>query len=149
FGLSNYDLGPNNIIVDRDFNALAVIDWDSVIAVPDAALYRFPYFMGVDCAIAGVRFAQVVEEVGKDQARNDCNQPNEWRTFLPTKASFFSREALAACRSMEQVTMRLDWVNQRWIRGLRWLSEHTEAAIAEFCCKDALYPSATEARRQD
>ncbi|KAL8640806.1 MAG: hypothetical protein Q9228_002320 [Teloschistes exilis] len=54
FGLSNYDLGPNNIIVDRDFNALAVIDWDSVIAVPDAALYRFPYFMGVDCAIAGV-----------------------------------------------------------------------------------------------
>ncbi|SPQ21223.1 9af30532-7a5b-49fa-85a3-9d7538ffefe9 [Thermothielavioides terrestris] len=76
FGLANYDLNPNNILVDREFNVLAVIDWDTVVAVPDAALYRFPFLMGVGCAVPGVvdthpavlkrqelglRFAEVVE----------------------------------------------------------------------------------------
>ncbi|KAL9584168.1 MAG: hypothetical protein Q9212_002285 [Teloschistes hypoglaucus] len=147
FGLLNYDLGPNNIIVDRDFNVLAVIDWDSVITVPDAALYRFPYFMGVDCAIPGVvdthpavikrlrrgqRFAEVVEAVGKEQAGNDYKETSEWHTFLPTKANFFSKESIA-CRSLSYVKMGQDWVNHRWIQGLRWLNEHDEVEVARSC----------------
>ncbi|KAI4252329.1 MAG: hypothetical protein LQ352_004357 [Teloschistes flavicans] len=146
FSLLNYGLSPNNIIVDRDFNVLAVIGWDSVITVPDAALSRFPYFMGIDCAIPGFvdthptmikrqqigqRFAEVVEAVGQEQAGNDGVAAAEWRTFLPTKTSFISRESLA-CRSLEQIRMQQDWLNHSWIRGLRWLKEHDEAEIAQF-----------------
>lgn len=80
FGLANYDLNPNNFLVDHEFNLLAVIDWDSVIAVPDAALYRMPFLMGVACLAPGTveahpavarrhlfsrRFAEVAEEVGQ------------------------------------------------------------------------------------
>ena len=83
FGLSNYDLNPNSILIDREFNVLAVIDWDSVVTLPDAALYCFPFLMGVSCAVPGVvvtrpammkreqlgrRFAEVVEAVGREQA---------------------------------------------------------------------------------
>lgn len=54
FGLVNYDLNPNNILVDQEFNVLAVIDWDSVVAMPDIALYRLPFLMGISCAVPGI-----------------------------------------------------------------------------------------------
>ena len=79
FGLAHYDLNANNILVDRSFKILAIIDWDSVIAVPDAALYRVPFLLGMDCPVPGgiethpaiikrrqlcQRFTAVVEAVG-------------------------------------------------------------------------------------
>ncbi|KAI1772352.1 hypothetical protein F4818DRAFT_453963 [Hypoxylon cercidicola] len=67
FGLANFDLNPNNVLVDREFNVLAVIDWDSVAAVPDAALYRFPFLMGLSYAIPGV-----VEEHPAEKNRQLC-----------------------------------------------------------------------------
>ncbi|KAL8627720.1 hypothetical protein Q9189_006587 [Teloschistes chrysophthalmus] len=158
FGLLNYDLGPNNIIVDRDFNVLAVIDWDSVVMVPDAALYRFPYFMGVDCASPGVvdtrpavikrlergqRFAEVAEAVGQEQAGDDHEEAKKLGTFLPQKANFFCNESIA-CRSLAFVKMKQDWVNHSWIQGLRWLKEHDEAEVVQFCYQAALVPPGQE-----
>lgn len=146
FGLANYDLNPNNLLVDREFNVLAVIDWDSVVSVPDAALYRFPFLMGVGCAVPGVvdehpavmkreqlgrRFAAVVEAVGQEQAGNDCRGADEWPTCLITKSGFFSKEALAF-RSLTYVKMKQDWVNKTWLQGLKWLSEHDEMQVARF-----------------
>ncbi|KAK0655341.1 hypothetical protein B0T16DRAFT_319992 [Cercophora newfieldiana] len=127
FGLANYDLNPNNLLVDQEFNILAVIDWDSVAAVPDAALYRFPFLMGISCAIPGVvdthpavmkrqqlgrRFAEVVEAVAREQSGVDCEDANKRHTFLLTKAGFFSKESMAF-RSLIYVKMRQDWVNYK------------------------------------
>ncbi|EGX92905.1 Protein kinase-like domain [Cordyceps militaris CM01] len=146
FGLANYDLNPNNVIVDREFNVLAVIDWDSVISVPDAGLYRFPYLMGVSCAVPGVvdahpavlkreqlgrRFAEVVEQVAKTQAGKDSEGANKWPKHLFTKSGFFSKEAVAF-RSLLDVKMRQDWVNNKWLHGLKWLSEHNDMQVAQF-----------------
>ncbi|KAI1123476.1 hypothetical protein F5Y10DRAFT_280901 [Nemania abortiva] len=146
FGLANYDLNPNNFLVDREFNVLAVIDWDSVVSGPDAALYRFPFLMGVSCAVPGVvdthpavmkreqlgrRFAKVVEEVGQDKAGNDCEGANKWPTHLLAKSGFFSKEAVAF-RSLIYVKMRQDCVNNTWLQGLKWLSEHNEVQVAQF-----------------
>ena len=146
FGLSNYDLGPNNILVDREFNVLAVIDWDSVISGPDAILYRFPFLMGVSCAIPGVvrtfpadmereqlgrRFAEVVEAVARKQVGNDCEDAKKWPAFLLTKSGFYSKEAVAF-RSLIHVKMKQDWVNNMWLQGLKWLSEHNELEVAQF-----------------
>ncbi|KAI0096980.1 hypothetical protein GGR51DRAFT_578541 [Nemania sp. FL0031] len=150
FGLANYDLNPNNILVDREFNVLAVIDWDSVVSVPDAALYRFPFLMGVSCAVPGVvdthpavmrreqlgrRFAEIVEEVGREQARKDCGGANKWPTHVLTKSRFFSKEAVAF-RSLVYVKMRQDWVNNTWLQGLKWLSEHNEVQVVQFYLRD-------------
>ncbi|KAI5861327.1 kinase-like domain-containing protein [Durotheca rogersii] len=146
FGLANFDLNPNNVLVDREFNVLAVIDWDSVVAVPDAALYRIPFLMGTSCAVPGVldectavrerqlrarRFAGVVEAVGRERGRNDREGVNKQQTFLLTEAGFFSKEALAF-RSLTYVKMRQDFVNESWLQGLKWLSEHDEAEVAQF-----------------
>lgn len=135
FGLANYDLNPNNFLVDREFNVLAVIDWDSVVAVPDAALCRFPFLMGISCAVPGVvdthpaatkrqqlgrRFAEAVEVVEREHG-----------AFLLTKAGFFSKESVAF-RSLIYVKMRQDWVNYTWLQGLKWLSEHNEVEVAKF-----------------
>ena len=138
FGLAHYDLNANNILVDRSFNILAIIDWDSVVAVPDAALYRVPYLLGMDCPVPGViethpavmkrlrlcqRFTAVVEEVGRE--KDDCKGP------ILTREGFFSKEAVAF-RSLLAVKMRQDWVNYEWMQGLRWLRDHSEADVAEF-----------------
>ncbi|KAM3548685.1 hypothetical protein MY1884_009073 [Beauveria asiatica] len=146
FGLANYDLNPNNFLVDREFNVLAVIDWDSVVSVPDAALYRFPFLMGVSCAVPGVvdahpavmkreqlgrRFAEVVEEVGQEQAGKEWEAANKWPKYLLTKSGFFSKEAVAF-RSLIYVKMSQDWVNNTWLQGLKWLSEHNELQVAQF-----------------
>lgn len=146
FGLANYDLNPNNILVDREFNVLAVIDWDSVVSVPNAALYRFPFLMGVSCAVPGIvdthpavmkreqlgrRFAEVVEAVGREQAGNDCEGANKWPIYLLTKSGFFCKEAVAF-RSLIYVKMKQDWVNNEWLQGLKWLSEHNELQVAQF-----------------
>ncbi|KAF1960332.1 hypothetical protein CC80DRAFT_544786 [Byssothecium circinans] len=146
FGLANYDLNPNNFLVDREFNVLAVIDWDSVVSVPDAVLHRFPFLMGVSCAVPGIvethpavmkreqlgrLFAEIVEEVGREQAGNDCEGANKWPTHLLTKSGFFSKEVVAF-RSLIYVKMRQDWVNNTWLQGLKWLGEHNEAQVAQF-----------------
>jgi len=138
FGLAHYDLNANNILVDRSFNILAIIDWDSVIAVPDAALYRVPFLLGMDCPVPGViethpavikrlqlcqQFTAVVEAVGREK-------DNHERPIF-TKEGFFSKEAVAF-RSLLAVKMSQDWVNDEWMQGLRWLREHSEADVAHF-----------------
>ena len=54
FGLAHYDLNANNVLVDRLFNVLAIIDWDSAMAVPDAALHRIPFLLGMECPVPGI-----------------------------------------------------------------------------------------------
>lgn len=54
FGLAHYDLNANNILVDREINILAIIYWDSVVVIPDAALYRVPLLLGMDCPAPGL-----------------------------------------------------------------------------------------------
>lgn len=139
FGLANFDLNPNNVLVDREFNVLAVIDWDSVIAVPDAALYRIPFLMGVSCAIPGqdsthpavikreelgFQFTEAVAAVGEEKRKDGQ------ALFQFTKAGFYSKEALAF-QSLIAVQMRQDWVNEEWIHGLKWLQKHDEGATKQ------------------
>ncbi|KJK79937.1 hypothetical protein H634G_04176 [Metarhizium anisopliae BRIP 53293] len=146
FGLANYDLNPNNILVDQEFNVLAVIDWDSVVSVPDAVLYRFPYLMGVRCAVPGVvsterlelkrealsqQFAEVVEAWGKEQLEKEFRGVSKRRMYLFTKSGFFSKEAVAF-RSLIAVRQGQDWVNEEWIQGLAWLSDRNEEQVARF-----------------
>lgn len=142
FGLAHYDLNANNVLVDRSFNVLVIIDWDSVLAVPDAALYRIPFLLGMDCTAPGViemhpavikrlqlcrRFTAVIEAVGREK--------DDHEGLLLTKGGFFSKEAVAF-RSLIAVKMSQDWVNDEWIQGLRWLSEHNEADVAQLYLRD-------------
>ncbi|OAA57010.1 Protein kinase-like domain protein [Niveomyces insectorum RCEF 264] len=147
FGLVNYDLNPNNILVDRDFNVLAVIDWDSVISAPDAALYRFPFLMGVASAVPGIidthpailerqelgrQFAATVAQVGQEQGYSERPRAGKRKKpFLFTKSGFFSKEAVAV-RSLTYIKMKQDWVNDEWLAGLTWLCGRDEKAVARF-----------------
>lgn len=36
FGLAHDDLNPGNLLLDKDFNLVGVIDWDSLVFIPDA-----------------------------------------------------------------------------------------------------------------
>ncbi|KAJ9656095.1 hypothetical protein H2201_008646 [Coniosporium apollinis] len=90
FGLVNWELGTNNVLVDKEFNVLAIIDWDTVIAAPDAVLHFFPFLMGMESAVPGIvggyqeepereqsyrRFAEVVEEVSLEQSAKQAFYP--------------------------------------------------------------------------
>lgn len=138
-------MNPNNVLVDREFNILAVIDRDSVTSVPDAALYRMPFLMGLACPVPGVvddrpavaarlrlgrRFASVVEDVSQNFGQ-DAKRPQ----FLFTRAGFFSRNA-TAFRSLTYVKMGQEEVNAAWVEGLRWLSEHTSTEATRFGLQD-------------
>lgn len=145
FGLANYDLGPNNFIVDAEFNVLAVIDWDAVIAVPDTLLYRFPFLMGVSCAVPGIRethprirererlgrrFAEIVDATWMEWA-----EKADWRErgggVLFAKEDFYSKEAVAF-RALVHYKSKQDWVDDEWLRGLKWLSEHDDREFERF-----------------
>lgn len=151
FGLANYDLNPNNVLVDAEFNVLAVIDWDRVASMPDAALHRFPYFMGIAGVVPGHRekrdvartrqklgwaFAQTVEEEShawaarkeRMRARGDPEAP----VFRLTTAGFFGIEALAF-RALMYIKNRESWMNTDWIWALRWLEGRSASQVARFC----------------
>ena len=143
FGLANYDLDMHNVLVDMEFNVLAVIDWDSVWTVPNAGLHWFPRLMGISYAIPGVvptnaalikrqqlsrRFAEIVEAVARQERDEGTNTKG---SFLFTVAGFFSTEAVAF-RAINHLKQRQDWVNSEWLEGLKWLSKHDEAALANF-----------------
>ena len=155
FGLLNGDLGPNNVLVDHEFKVLAVIDWDDVLSVPDTALYRIPAFMGIDLGIPGRfsktnpasmkrlqlcrRFVDVVEDVAKRGlpvlfgGQSRVRGPQRLFTFQRTK--FFCKEALAF-RSLTAATFKQKHANERWLEGLRWLSEHDEKTVGQFYVED-------------
>ena len=143
FGLANFDLNANNVLVDMEFNVLAVIDWDSVITVPNAGLYRFPFLIDIGSAIPGVfetlpaiikrqqlsrEFAEVVEAAAEQQHDESINTRQIFRFSLP---GFFSKEAVAF-RALIFIKMRQDFVNREWLEGLKWLSQHDEAALGKF-----------------
>ena len=117
-------------LVDREFNVLAVIDWESVVAVPDAALYRFPFLMGARSPIPGLvdahpavvkrqqlgrRFAKVVEAVALEEEEADAHKSS---TYGFTTTGFFSKEALAF-RSLVYMKHKQDWANEAWLQGLQ------------------------------
>jgi hypothetical protein len=149
FGLANYDLNPNNILVDQEFNVLAVIDWDSVVAVPDVALFRLPFLTGVSCAVPptidshpfelkrqelGRQFAELVEAVSQEQTTNNGHDTDQALTFRFTRTGFFSKGSVAF-RSLVYVKMKQDFVNGAWLQCLQWLKEHDEADVARFYCQ--------------
>ncbi|KAK3675980.1 hypothetical protein LTR78_004172 [Recurvomyces mirabilis] len=48
FGLVNRDFGAHNVLVDKEFNILALIDVDGVIAAPIERVAQFPCFMSLE-----------------------------------------------------------------------------------------------------
>ncbi|KAJ8131444.1 hypothetical protein O1611_g2185 [Lasiodiplodia mahajangana] len=152
FGLANFDLGPNNTLVDKEFNILAVIDWDSVVAVPDAGLYYLPAFMGIDIGRPGTlvtdsvmserlmtrtklcqRFTQTVEEVARVWWHDveGGGSMSQRRIFSFSQLGFFSKQALAF-RSLIQVKFKQDFVNMGWIEAFEWLKKNSEVEVARF-----------------
>ena len=150
FGLVNFDLNPNNVLVDCEFNVLAVIDWDSVVTVHDAAVYRFPAGMGVGAVVPGAvatgpdpgeverqprgrRFAGVVEAVAREMAEDADGQGKADKRGLTlfARERFFLCEAVAF-RALADVKMREDSVNRERLEGLKWLGEHGDEELAKF-----------------
>ncbi|KAK5998752.1 hypothetical protein PT974_01134 [Cladobotryum mycophilum] len=147
FGLVNFDLGSNNIIVDEEFNFLAVIDWSMAIAVPDAVLYRFQNLMGISIAMPGkykhnelttilnryrqgLRLAKLVEELSLERG-GSADESTEDRQFIFTKSGFYCKEALAF-QSLSDLHAEEGCINKDWMHGLEWLKERSEAQTADF-----------------
>ncbi|KAJ3472351.1 hypothetical protein NLG97_g11061 [Lecanicillium saksenae] len=112
FRLVNYDLNPSNVLVDNEFNVLGVIDWDSVMALPDAALHRLPMSMGMEIARPGITETCALQksrcalghgftQIAEKQAR----EGEEESVFRFTAEGFYTREAVAY-RSLIDVQKR-------------------------------------------
>jgi len=114
---------------------LGVIDWDTVFAAPDAVLYRFPFLMGVGCAIPGVVaehpackarehlghwFAKVVEQTSSETSK-EMKEKSERKcedAVVLTKTGFYLKEAVAF-RALVHFKTRQDWVDEEWAGGLK------------------------------
>ncbi|KJZ73501.1 hypothetical protein HIM_07057 [Hirsutella minnesotensis 3608] len=147
FGLANYNLGLENILVDSDFNVLAVTDWSSVASMPDAALHRLPFLMGVDCLVPGLaephhaalerqqlaqQLAETAEMVSQLHCANSRQASRGKKTsFQFNRRAFFCKEALAH-RAMVYVQLRQGRVNREWLKGLKWMLKHSDADVKHF-----------------
>jgi hypothetical protein len=48
YALTNRDFGAHNVLVDKDFSIVGLIDLDGVMAAPLEMVAQFPFFMGLD-----------------------------------------------------------------------------------------------------
>lgn len=152
FGLANYNLNPNNILVDAEFSILAIIDWSAVVALPEAALHRLPQHMGFDVAIPGVqcvadvdaarrgwnrgrRFAETAERQVREAEGEGGRKGVELFPF--TAAGFYARETVAF-RALVELWKKQGHRVDRWSRSaiwaerLVWLAEHSDEELAAF-----------------
>lgn len=86
FGLTNLDIGTNNVLVNENFDIVAVIDWDSVVTAPGAVLHQFPWCIGAEsqecldmarCACSGWRIVILMvkeEDLWPENFRKLCNR---------------------------------------------------------------------------
>ena len=145
FGLAHFDLSPSNVLVDDEFNIKAVIDWDSIYALPRAALHFLPKLMSLDCQPPGLSpkydihdssmqrafaFSRVVEQVAREYAQAIGHRGEE-RPLLFTSAEFFSREAIAF-RLVERVKFGQNFACREGAAGLLWMENNTEEEIRQY-----------------
>jgi hypothetical protein len=138
YGLTNFELGTNNVLVNSSFDVLAVIDWDSVIAAPRAVLHHFPWCIGADPGIPGAgpirafgdwngrmdmckEFARVVGRV----ANVEVDQGKE-RSF--SAIEFFGKEALGF-RALAFFRVKQRWVDEEWVAGLDWMHRCSDGEL--------------------
>jgi aminoglycoside phosphotransferase (APT) family kinase protein len=141
YGLANFELGTNNVLVNASFDILAVIDLDSVIAAPRAVLHHFPWCIGADPGIPGVgpiqafgdwngrmdmcrRFAKIVERVADVEA-----EQGKERSF--SAIEFFGKEALGF-RALAFFRVKQSWVDQEWVPGLDWMHKCSDGELLKW-----------------
>lgn len=131
FRLVNFDLAPNNILVDSEFDILSVIDWDAVMAVPEALIYQIPPLMGLDIIPPGQdishpsfvkrirrshRFATIMKQVFHEMGLR-------WMTI----SGFYSRE-VTAFRALANYKGQ----NNEWLAALDYMEDKTDEDIVRF-----------------
>ena len=74
FSLVNLELGTHNILVDTSYTIVGVIDWDSTLALPAAAIYMFPFCSGAEPGVPGatVEVSPICPPLN-DKRRKVCN----------------------------------------------------------------------------
>ena len=137
----NLELGTHNVLINASFDVLAIIDWDSVIAAPSAALHQFPWCVGADPGIPGVcpvhafgdwegrmdmwrRFAKILKRVSDVRAKQGNKQ-----SFSAVK--FFSKEAMAS-RALAFFKVKVSWVDNQWLPGLDWIRRHSDGELLDW-----------------
>jgi hypothetical protein len=139
FGLVNLELGTHNVLVDKDFNVLSVIDWDSTLAAPRAVCHHFPWCIGADPGVPGGESHVFKEMDGqKDMTMAFCRALARQSALMPVPHNhgkplfavedFFTKEALAF-RSIAFFRVRQNWVDSEWKAALEWLSTKTQQQV--------------------
>jgi hypothetical protein len=159
FSLVNLELGTHNILVDASYTIVSVIDWDSTFALPEAASYMFPFCSGAEPGVPGatVEVSPICPPLN-DQRRGICNaftrafadalktqlqsqtRSTSTRT-MPSRLTssltadngsagggFWSKEALAF-RCLMFLKAKQDWVDDAWVPGLQWLTDHSDEDV--------------------
>jgi hypothetical protein len=145
FGLCQLDLGPHNLLVDHEFNILAMIDLDTIVAYPNALLHRLPLGASMDGPApwttnniystfkghreGAKRYAEFVAEAEAERVLS-CNGE-----VILQKEGFDSREALAFSAFTWFKTGQ-DWLIETWKEGLSYLQQHDEHQVLDIYDSD-------------
>ena len=79
FGLANRDFGPHNILVDNDFNIIAVIDLDGVLAAPIEVVARPPSMAGLEQETPG---HVETRPAALERIKQNQHRLSEYRQFI-------------------------------------------------------------------
>ncbi|KAF8243760.1 hypothetical protein K440DRAFT_611613 [Wilcoxina mikolae CBS 423.85] len=140
FGLVNLDIGPHNFLVDHDFNIIAMIDLDSVVAYPNALLHQFPMFSEMEDVFPDESNIKPYVKARRERARRFAEFVGEAQTKrlqekggerVLTTEGYYSREVVAF-RAMTQFQTKQDWVIEKWKQALPFMAEKDDNEILQF-----------------
>ncbi|CAG8300661.1 unnamed protein product [Penicillium salamii] len=152
FGIAHPDFGAHNLLVNENFEILAVIDFDSVIAAPIEVQAQFPTLTGLDVeppfhvatkplAIARINrikpkleeYKRMVQEQERETAIGDgtLSQRGCLGNLLLSHAS-------AIIAGLGAYGMHQDFVNQMWMLSFSRLLQRklVEAAAAQAAAEE-------------
>lgn len=126
FGLAHQDFGAHNLLVNKDFEVLAVIDFDGLIAAPVEIQAQFPRLTGLDIdppfhvRTSPMAIQRMEETRPKLEAYKRMVQEYEGKTrnaldqqILP--GDWMLSDVSAILFGLEDHSMHQDFVNQNWM----------------------------------
>ncbi|KAI0531814.1 kinase-like domain-containing protein [Xylaria digitata] len=136
FSLVNRDFGTHNILVDNDFNILAVIDFDGIFAAPPEAGAQYPIFSGmrVDLPDKAETNPYVLERIEQTKPKLIeyrelmMKYESEFMDGNVTTSSLLGSQAALIYQGFEECRGSLGTRDEKWhAAAIEMLREYAEA----------------------
>ncbi|OJJ60072.1 hypothetical protein ASPSYDRAFT_30886 [Aspergillus sydowii CBS 593.65] len=135
FGLAHSDFGAHNLLVNENFDILAVIDFDGLIAGPLEIQAQFPSLTGLDVeppfvvetkplVVSRINATRPKLEEYKrmvQELEGQTETPKDTHSLHKRPGDLLLSHSSAIITGLQEYSMHQDFVNQKWMLSFEHL----------------------------